>query len=320
MSEHVTQRRMKAFVTGSLGQQDRLAVETHMRTCSSCRNRMLDEGAPMSEDELFPRRLRNITFGALAALLVVALAGIFWWMRSNLIPSTAVGVSSTQPEITSIRDGNGAITLMPDGRVESTYPIPGAYLNAVKESLTAQRVSVPKTIADLPKGYPSTAERKPGDFRLLAPIGTAVLTDHPKLTWESLPDSLNYTVTITSEGKPVLSSPPLLDTDWETPPLHRGSRYEWQVSAARAGQRVAAVKMPAGDAAFFVLDEEKARELEELAQANPTAHLLLGVAFAGAGAIERAEDELSAVVRNNPRTYSLKSLIANLRPGIQPAR
>jgi hypothetical protein len=48
--------------------------------------------------------------------------------------------------------------------------------------------------------------------------------------------------------------------------------------------------------------------------------LLLGVAFGRAGAIERAEEELTIVVHNNPQVYFLKELVANLRPGVDTER
>jgi hypothetical protein len=74
--------------------------------------------------------------------------------------------------------------------------------------------------------------------------------------------------------------------------------------------------MPAGEAAFFVIDEDQQQKLADLARENPNAHLLLAVAFGGAGDIERAEEEMKGAIVNNPRLYFLKELLVNLRPGI----
>lgn len=309
---------MKAYVTGDLDGPDRAAVDSHIRTCSLCRERMLNEGAPASEEELFPKRLRNITISAAAALLVVVVAGIGWWLRSNLLPASTPA-ASTAPEVV-IRDGNGAVTLQGDGKVDSTYRIPDAYQKPLADALTTRHVPVPERIAGLAKGYPIAENRKPGDFRMISPIGTAVLSNRPTLVWETLADSSTYTVSISRDGHTVLTSPPLIDTQWQTPALERGRLYQWRVSASRGGERVEAAKMPAGDAAFLVLDEEQQRQLGDLVHDNPSGHLLLGVAFAGAGDIERAEDEFKPVIVNNPRLYFLKELVASLRPGIDTRR
>lgn len=319
MSEHITQRRLKAYVTGNLDGADRDAVDSHIRTCSACRDRMMDEGAPPSEEELFPKRLQHIAIAGAATLLIVILAAGFWWLRSNLLPS-ATPVASGPQEIVTIRDGNGNITLLNNEKVESTYSIPAEYEKPLADSLITRHVPVPQQIAALPKGYPSTEKRKPGDFRLISPIGTAVLTNRPTLVWESLADASSYAVTITRDGRTILATPALIDTQWQTPALERGHVYQWRVSASKGGERFEAAKMPGGEAAFLVLDEDQQQKLTDLAQANPNAHLLLGVAFAGAGDIERAEDELKGAIVNNPRLYFLKELLVNLRPGIDTRR
>jgi hypothetical protein len=276
---------------------------------------MLDEGAPATEEELFPKRLRNVTIAAVATLLIVVIAAMVWWTRSNLVPSSSPAVASA-PELVSIRDGNGALSLTSDGKVDATYHIPPQFERALADSLTTKQVPVPQNIAALPKGYPTSLKRSPGDFRLLSPIGTAVVTDRPVLKWESLADTGTYTVSLMQGGRTVLTSPSLFDTQWETPPLLRGVIYEWRVSATRGSEKVDSAKMPGGPAAFTVLEESEARRLDQLARAYPNSHLLVAVAFAGSGAIERAEDELQTLVRNNPRAYFLKELGANLRPGI----
>ena len=150
-------------------------------------------------------------------------------------------------------------------------------------------------------------------FGLTSPVGKVIAIDRPQFNWRPLADAETYVVTVFDENfTKVAESPALKTTSWTSDArLKRGSIYNWQVTANKAGQEIKSPIRPAPDAKFKIVDAAAANDIE--AARRTGSHLLLGTAYANAGLTAEAEREFQALVKQNPRSELAKRLLRKVQ-------
>lgn len=150
-------------------------------------------------------------------------------------------------------------------------------------------------------------------FGLTSPVGKVIVGDRPQFSWRPLADADTYVVTVFDENfTKVAESPALKTTSWTSGArLKRGSVYNWQVTANKAGQEIKSPVRPAPDAKFKIVDSAAANEIE--AARRTGSHLLLGTAYASAGMIAEAEREFQTLLKQNPSSGLVKKLLRQLQ-------
>ena len=155
-------------------------------------------------------------------------------------------------------------------------------------------------------------------FSLLSPMGIVVRDDRPRFSWQPLPRTSSYTVTVLTmlDSNPsiVATSPSLSTTTW-TPPraLQRGRIYKWQVSAFRDGEAIISPAPPAPEARFRILDRGTDDELRRLERTNMRSHLVRGIFYAQAGLLDEAEREFRALAMANPKSPVAQGLLQSVK-------
>jgi hypothetical protein len=188
----------------------------------------------------------------------------------------------------------------------------------VRAALAAGEVAVPPEIAALAgRSETLTGAAAPG-FRLVTPVGIAVLQDRPVLAWEPLGGADSYVVGLFDDrGQPVgrgieVRGPAVTLTD----PLPRGRVYRWQVTAHQGPALVTTPAPPEPVACFKVLDQGAADALLRLERAQPDSHVLLGVLYLQAGVVEDARRHLRAVPADDPQAALARRSLERLAPGV----
>lgn len=282
---HLTNTQLDAFRAGTLSAPDLLAVDEHLESCESCRDRLAAGlGEPPGVEHLSFEELQSP--GEQARLHLAACA---------MCRREAEELAEFRVQI--------------DGR-RRTWVVPlataaGVAVLAISASLWMRSrtttelapasIEPPAILAQLRSGRPTMLRGTPApeSFRLLAPLGTVVLSDRPSFRWTALPGAVSYQVAIydMSYGE-VARSPELSITEWQpTVPLHRGAIYSWQVEAKRDGVNLHAPVPPAPEARFAVLSEDATRRIDEARRAHAS-HLQLGLLYAHEGVVDLAVEEL----------------------------
>jgi hypothetical protein len=95
--------------------------------------------------------------------------------------------------------------------------------------------------------------------------------------------------------------------------LPRGVTLSWQVTATTDQGAVQAPVPPAPEARFRVADTRTVASLDEARRVAGGSHLLLAIAYSGAGIVEAMNAELDALARENPDSPDVAALVASLR-------
>jgi hypothetical protein len=221
---------------------------------------------------------------------------------------------STSSIVVALNDGAGQVTLDKEGHVAGAPP---PFQQLVQQTLTAQRIETPRTLAELIGK--SSVLMGPADeghpFALLGPVGTVVMSDRPTFRWRALDRANSYVVRIyDADFNEVVASPQLSANSWTvTRALERGRIYSWQVTARVGDKEVVSPVKPAPDARFMVLDQAKANEMAKAKSESADSHLTLGVLYAQAGLLDDAERELQALLRANPQSALVRKLLSGVR-------
>jgi len=152
-------------------------------------------------------------------------------------------------------------------------------------------------------------------FRLLSPLGQVVRSQQPTFRWQTVPGAQSYKIFVTdADLNEVATSPALNATEWRiTQPLKRGGIYSWQVTALRNGVAISSPVLPAPQAKFRILDRSTLDMMEQAERAEPHSHLTRGVLYAEAGMLDKAEEELQLLVRQNPRADIAHKLLRSVQ-------
>jgi hypothetical protein len=300
--DHLSESEVQAYVDRALGSARLQEIERHLDVCPSCAAEIRDLQAFVAGS----RRVHRVRWPVYAGLAVAA------GLVLAVAIASVVRRQDSGRQLVALDDRSGPLQVDARGAVSGLEGFNDTQKQIIGQTLIAGRLPVPSMLSELA----GTRSALLGDsdavaFRLLAPVGTAVLDGRPTLRWTPLAGSVTYTVTVQDQTTGVASSsPPLEATEWTVAsPLARGHTYAWQVGATTGGTEIVAPRPPDPPAKFAVLDAATASSLGRL----PASHLARGILYAHAGAVDDAERELEALSERNPGSALADALLKQLR-------
>jgi hypothetical protein len=150
---------------------------------------------------------------------------------------------------------------------------------------------------------------------LVRPLTTAVATDRPEFAWTAVPNASSYRISVFDAAlNRVADSGSITTTRWRpASPLARGRAYAWQVRAETPAGSVLAPGPDLPEAKFQVIDADLAAPIDR-ARAEPRpSHLGLAVMAARVGLLDDAENELQALLIDNPGSPIVTDLLRQVR-------
>lgn len=227
--------------------------------------------------------------------------------------------SSTLParSVLIMQDNGRKISLDERGQLSGFAELPAELQQEIKEMLIAGKVRRPPAPAEF-GGVPGTLlSESAGDglpFRLISPVRKVIRDNRPTFRWQGLKGADSYIVSVADARlDEVVSSEPLSATVWKMQkPLKYGDTYTWQVTAIRGGEKITSPVLPAPEAKFKILPDDKVRALRQAEKAYARSHLPLAVLYLRAGLFDEAERELKALARSNPQSSTARSLLRSL--------
>lgn len=298
--------------------------------------------APSPAESSWRRTLRSLSapfrvspvpaFGG-AALAILLLAVIAWVVfRTPQQPEPQIAnaptpqptVPPSQPDapqpspapvVAQVNDGSGIVKLDQEGKLSGADDLPVAYQNLVKKALSGGRIEKSAQLQGLTRPPSSLmgSNNQPGEFSVLEPLGSVLLTDRATFRWSAMEGATGYVVEIYDEKfAPVTSSPQLTNLTWTTT-LPRGHVYSWQVKAIKDGSEITSPRPPAPQAKFRILDQTKANELANARRAHASSHLTLGLLYADAGLLREAEQEFRLLQKANPDSDLARNLLRQIQ-------
>lgn len=102
--------------------------------------------------------------------------------------------------------------------------------------------------------------------------------------------------------------------------LRRGTGYSWQLNVRQGGSEFTIPVPPAPQARFRVLAAAQEHRLNALRRSSPSSHLALGVLYAQAGLLDKAEHEFVALRAQNPNSQTVAALLAKVRASVNRRR
>ena len=353
LDEHLDYSQVEGYVDGTLDAQDRESVSNHIGDCPQCASLIQEIAALKASIEADVGRTsarskwnklaaflampeNRLTLGL--ALFAVVLAIVFWAhaYRMNLhvaalenaiarieqngndLRRQIEGISAKRPggAPLALKDGNRQILIDEKGELLGFDMLPANYRDALKDALTAGRISIlPPPETTLGQKGPTLGSRPQGrTFEALSPAGTAVEDTRPVFEWQPLAGATSYTVFVKdlATGAEIEGQPTGRTTWASDKPLVRGHQYAWMVEAAIDGQRVRAPAPEKPFATFRILDEQQAREISLARKVWGSSHLVMGLVYARAGLAREAEKEFRELVAANPESSTARSLLASV--------
>jgi hypothetical protein len=286
LAEHLTYDEVVACAEGHAGTE----VQQHLHECPMCREEVADLNrfrselnTPRVERTPTPIRPSPSRWPAVVALAagVLLVAGLAYWAMSQ---GTRMARQQTSAP----------------GPAKPVEPaLPPEQQQAVQLALATHKLERAPVLDQLVGrqgvllGRPGPAEK----LRLLAPVGTTVLTGRPVFRWQSAAGATQYVVAVFDEDfRKLAQSTAITTTEW-TPEveLPRGKALNWQVTATINGAAVRVPQPPAPEARFEVVSAETAAAIDTARREHPGNHLLTAVLLAKAGALDDAAVELDAM-------------------------
>jgi hypothetical protein len=321
LSDHPSAEDLAGYAGRALAPARLLAVDDHLVSCASCRER-LTSGAAVPEAAA---ALRSALAEERNDARPAWTARWFTSRRAALAPAAAVAlVAVAAVVLLRVAPGRGPGV---SGRLagasppRATDPSPTAPLPAVAEAaLTRARatgtLAVPPEVLELVRGGERTRGALAVDsFRPTSPVGTAVESETPWFQWRARPGAADYVVTVFDPSfNLVMTSAPVEGTRWRAEGrLDRGKVYLWQVTARTRSGEETAPRPPQPPAAFRVLTGEESRQVHDVREAAGGSALTLAVGYAAVGLLEDAERELSGRVARPPDDVLSTRLLEHLR-------
>ncbi len=218
------------------------------------------------------------------------------------------------PVVASVNDGGTKIELYSDGKISGLAS--SQFEGRVRNALAKQEIAIPADARELARGpgvlMSGAAEGVP--FALSSPVGKTLETAAPRLVWKPLARADSYRVEVFDENfNRVASSPTQKATSWQIDrPLQRGRTYVWQVTATNDGIEAKSPVRPAPDAKFKIIGQAAADSITA-AKRSGNSRLVLGLLYAEAGMLAEAEREFAALLRANPDSSVVRSLLQKVR-------
>ena len=234
-------------------------------------------------------------------------------------PVSSPIASPTAPAavVAQINDGDNVLTLDQAGKLSGADNLPPDYQNRLKKVLASRRIERSSQLTGLARPSSSLmgSDNSKGEFSVIDPAGSVVLTDRPTFRWSRMEGASAYVVEVyDSKFKLVASSSQITNNSWTAPQsLARGEIYSWQVKATKDGQEVTSPRPPAPQAKFRILDHAKANELAKARRAYASSHLTLALLYAEAGLLKESEQQLRILLKANPNSDVVRSLLRQVR-------
>ena len=286
-SKHLSPHEVAGYWRRTLSPRALLAADDHLAGCLDCRQRMLQLDSRVARrlaEALFPEPERKNWWPVVAAAAFAAcVIGLALLLHQKPAPAPQPVAKVELPQdLKALRD-----RALDTGHVD--VPAYILRLGGVQSSL---------------RGAPNLPPR----VRLDGPLGTATLSTTPEFHWQALQGASWYRVSIfDSEFNLVEESPTVHERSW-TPlhPLRPGQVYLWQLTTQVGSHLIKSPQPPAPEARFLVLPEKDSARLREVAGKYPDDHILRGVLYANAGALEDARREWEiATKRGHPEAAVL---------------
>lgn len=298
--DHVPEDDVHAYADGTLDAERRREVDEHLEHCGSCASEISDllQFARQHPDTRAGRAAW--WYGALAAAAALLLASV---VLGRMRPAA--------PVLMVLNDGGARIGIDALGNVDAVGALNAGDRSILRQAIVARRLTIPAEAASLVgAGGALRGPAEASGFRVIAPVGTAVLADRPWLRWTSLANGTTYVVRLRDETTGVtVTSPSLHAGEWiPDVPLTRGHTYVWQVEATAPGREITAPVPPDPAARFAILN---AADAARLAQA-PASHLVRGVLYANAGLFDAAEREMAELEAQNPGSEMVRRFVDQL--------
>ena len=317
---HLSHDELVAYAEEAWSNADQQWVLGHLEACTDCREDAEDlksfraELAKPGPSALktAPERSRSFwTIPLWAGAAAAVLLAIFLGVRSrqdNGQPGPAV--------LVQLNDEGGRIGLDSSGRLVTPTPLNEQDSTQVKDALLHKRLEAAAALSPLQsrQGTLLGESGAPSSLRIIAPIGTVVVSAKPQFRWQGVDKASAYIVSVyDSRFQKVAESPRLVQHEWNADhALSRGVIYTWQVTALVKGKAIRAPAPPAPEARFQVLSQAEAEQIERAQREHPNSHLLLGVLYANAGVMEDSERELNALLAANPDSAVAKGLLGSV--------
>jgi hypothetical protein len=280
-----------------------------------------------------------LIFGsALTALLLISAGWLIWEAPqlkapemaerspSPATPTVAPVVAPTpmlrdEPTVivARITDGGGQVTLDQAGNLTGLDNLPPAYEQMIKSALTTQRLEESRFLAGLTPPLDSEIRTRgddpDGEFPMIKPLRTVILSDRPTFRWSRLGGAASYIVEVyDDEFTKVATSSQLVDNSWTASrSLPRGKTYTWQVKAVKDGREFISPSPGEPEAIFRILDRAKVGDLMQARRAYPGSHLILGLLYARDGLLDNAELEFRKLRKANPSSAIARRLLAHVQ-------
>jgi hypothetical protein len=319
-SRHLSYDDLVAVVDDAATLADRPEIRHHLAICKDCAGEVADfksfrtGPAETGAAKLTATAARQqplwkfpVWAGAAAVILLAAFLG-FRVLRTTTHPTPAL--------VAQLNDAGGNIRLDSAGRLDTPSPLGLNEAAAIKDALLHQRIEPSSTIRELtsPQGTLLGETGSPSGIRLMAPLGTATPSDEPVFRWTPVPSATYVVAIYDAHYQKATESPVLRQSEWTPdPPLPRGQIYTWQLTAVIKGKQIREPLPPAPEARFQVLSQAEAEQLEKAQSEHANSHLLLGILYARAGALDDAERELTALLAANPDSKLAKDLLNSVQ-------
>lgn len=220
--------------------------------------------------------------------------------------------------LVALKDAGGRVSLDAGGNL-SGIQTPPQYERSVKEALQGGRVKLSSALRELRSQSGTLMGGAQPEFKLLTPVGVVIEGDRPAFRWSALEGATRYTVTVhDSSLNQVATSDSLTTTGWTVPAaLPRGQTYIWQVRAAKDAAEIVAPPAAESRVRFRVLEGSKVEEIGRAKRTHAKSHLVMGVIYAEAGLLEKAEREFAALLKANPQSSIVRKLLQRVRSARQ---
>ena len=238
----------------------------------------------------------------LIAASLVLLAGVTFWMSSGG---------------SGLRDGDLLVAYR-DGVVSGLDEFP-ADMQQSAERAFAGRLEESDAERELRKEF---GGRGVGDEAQASPVGTAVRSQRPTMSWPAFAAGPYQVVVYDRLGNRVAESAETELTTW-TPveDLQRGAAYSWRVTATNVDNSQTTKPNDAEDLwAFYVLPEADADAVEQALNNAGASHVLRFAVYAEAGLFQDARAELEALRTANGDTREVEALERSLQDAMKAGR
>ena len=291
-ARHLSQESLSDYAEGRLSDR---GAQAHLRECAQCRAEAGDLRAFVREGKRRPATASPARLwwrlAAAAALCALAIAAVIVLRNRPHTPNLAAipGNAALPADLAAMRD-----TALKTGRL--FVPPEIAALRGERESQLG-----------------TATESQP---QLETPVGTGVLSPRPEFRWKPVADAQRYEVVLfDAQGNPAASSGALQSPSWTPPRDLAEGTYFWELNVVVNGKRITAPRPPAPQARFLVITQAERLRLATLAARYPRDHVLLGILYARAGALDDARRELAAAAAGGQK--DAQRLLASLASGTE---